>query len=58
MCSCSGLGGNNGLTSYVGYNNNQYQGGGNLGYGYYDSNLFENQNARPQYVPSGYRGYN
>lgn len=53
-----GLGGNGGLGSYYGYNNNRYVGGGNLEYGYYDSNLFVNRNVRPQYNPSGYRGYN
>lgn len=53
-----GLGGNNGLNSYYGYNNDKYVGGGNLEYGYYDPKLFVNRNVRPQYYPSGYRGYN
>ncbi|KAG5672855.1 hypothetical protein PVAND_002944 [Polypedilum vanderplanki] len=53
-----GFNGNGGLNSYYGYRNNQYNGGGNLGFGYYDLNLFENRNVRPQYNPSGYRGYN
>lgn len=63
FCLCitnkiKGLGGNGGLNSYYGYNNDGYSGGGNLNYGYYDSNLFVNRNVRPQYYPSGYRGYN
>ncbi|CAO1429398.1 unnamed protein product [Diamesa serratosioi] len=47
-----GFGGNGGLTSYYGYdNNNNYRGGGNLGYGYYNSYV------RPQITTNGYRGY-
>jgi hypothetical protein len=53
-----GVGGNNGLDAYNGYNNRDYQGGGNLGYGYYSSDVFENRNTQPKSVPSGYRGYN
>jgi hypothetical protein len=53
-----GFGGNNGLDSYIGYNNKDYQGGGNLGYGYYSPDVFENRNTQPQSIPSGYRGYN
>lgn len=53
-----GMGGNNGLDSYVGYQNTDYRGGGNLGYGYYTSDVFANRNTQPQSVPSGYRGYN
>jgi hypothetical protein len=53
-----GYGGNGGLNSYYGYKNDDYSGGGHLNYGYYDSNLFANRNVRPQYYPSGYRGYN
>ena len=53
-----GQGGNGGLNSYYGYNNDHYVGGGNLEYGYYDTKLFANRNVHPQYYPSGYRGYN
>lgn len=53
-----GAGGNNGLDAYNGYSNRDYQGGGNLGYGYYSSDVFENRNTQPKSVPSGYRGYN
>lgn len=53
-----GMGGNNGLNSYYGYTNRRYQGGGNLGFGYYSPDLFENQNIQPQITPTGYRGYN
>lgn len=65
MWWCVGQGGNGGLSSYYGYNSNnnnydsqsKYLGGGNVGYGYYDP-LVIDRNVRPQYVPSGYRGYN
>lgn len=56
-----GYSGNGGLSSYYGYQKNdqsQYRGGGNLGYGYYDPEIFPDRNVRPQYQPSGYRGYN
>lgn len=53
-----GMGGNNGLDSYFGYQNPDYRGGGNLGYGYYTSDVFQNRNTQPQSVPTGYRGYN
>lgn len=53
-----GMGGNNGLDSYYGYQNTDYRGGGNLGYGYYTSDVFANRNTQPQSVPTGYRGYN
>lgn len=53
-----GMGGNNGLDSYFGYQNTDYRGGGNLGYGYYTSDVFANRNTQPQSVPTGYRGYN
>jgi hypothetical protein len=48
-----GFGGNNGLNSYMGYRNRDYQGGGHLGFGY-----FQNRNTQPISVPSGFRGYN
>jgi hypothetical protein len=53
-----GQGGNAGLDSYYGYNNRDYQGGGNLGFGYYSTDQFQNRNIQPQVTPTGYRGYN
>ncbi|XP_046960987.1 cold and drought-regulated protein CORA-like [Vanessa cardui] len=55
-----GFGGNGGLASYSGYNNPYYQGGGHLGYGYYNKkggfgNIYSS-GVTPSLV-TGYRGY-
>lgn len=53
-------GGNGGLQSYNGYNNNNYNGQRNVGFGYYrgtDSNGFIPSRELNYYSGAGYRGY-
>lgn len=53
--------GNGGLNSYLGYDNNNYSGQRNLGYGYYrnsDSYGFLPSRDSNFYSRNGYRGYN
>lgn len=62
-----GANGNGGLPSYSGYNNNNYYGNRNMGFGYYQGtnsyglgvpNLPNTGNITPQNNPTGFRGYN
>lgn len=56
-----GYGGNGGLPSYIGYNNQNYNGKRNLGFGYYHgTNSYGLIPSREMgYTPgTGYRGYN
>lgn len=55
------LSGNGGLNSYLGYNNNNYNGQRNLGFGYYrntDQYGFGPSREANYYSGTGYRGYN